>query len=248
MAAAGFSYIELAGRKITALSDSDFARLLIDAEAWGIPCHALNAYCPPEIRMAGPLYDRARAKSYAELCAQRAAKLGVRFVGIGSPHSRILPEEFDKQLAYAQMSEFLTDTAQVFAGYSITINLEALGPCYCNFINTQQEAIRLINNLALPNIRLVLDFYNMERSGEGDAELASILPLTAHIHMSDDDGSPQQRSFLREERRAVHIRRVAQLQAAGYTGGISIETDLPFHMELAKHSLSILQEGLAALS
>jgi len=241
---AGFDYAELAGRSIMALDDTAFSQLLQDKSECGLPCPALNAYCPPEIVIAGPGFSAENTRNYAGKCAERAGQLGVLTVGIGSPFSRILPEDYPKDLAIKQISEFLTITADEFSRHGITVCIESLGECYCNFINSVDESLMLVEKLKLPNLKIVIDFYQMEHSREDTIDIAPFINCVAHAHTSDDDGSPQLRSFLHEDRRSIHEERIRRLAVAGYNGRISLETDVPFDMEKAVHSLSMLREAI----
>jgi hypothetical protein len=94
-----------------------------------------NAYCPPEVRIAGPGYAPGPAREWAKRSAERAEELGVRFVGGGSPFSRDLPAGFSIERAWDQAVEFFSVTGEAFLEAGVQVCVEALGPCYCNFIN-----------------------------------------------------------------------------------------------------------------
>jgi len=238
---AGYDYIELSGRAVTAMDEETFRDTVRTVREGSLRCGGFVAYCPPEVVIAGPGYRAGYAMEYAKRCAQRAAALGARTVGIGSPMSRTLPEGFDRETARRQAEEFFAVTCAEFAGYGITVCVEPLGYCFCNFINTLDEGLALVRAVGARNLGMVLDFYNMEQSGEADADISPYLPKTAAIHMSDDAGGPRKRWFLREDKAAVHSRRVRMLAGMGYDKTVSVEIDLPVTLEAAKQSLAILK-------
>lgn len=239
----GFDYVEFMGKYLVSLQEEEFKALCRRQKELALPVLGINGYCPPQIRMADPGFSPDRIREYARKCAERAARLGVSYVGIGSPGSRNLPVDCQKGNAHSQMEEFLRITAEEFAGYGMTVCLEALADCYCNFINRMEEAAVLVKECALPNLALVLDFYNMEHMGEADRELTDWLPDIVHAHISDDDGSPFRRSYLKPEKADLHQRRIKRLLQAGYRGGISLEIDCPMDRERAALSLEILREA-----
>ena len=237
-----YDYIELAGRSVAAMSDFAFEELKRRIMKGKLPCLGLNAYCPPEVAIIGPKFSRDKAQQYAIQLAQRAHDLGVKIVGIGSPFSRILPSNFSLGEAYDQAASFMRVTSRAFAPYGITVCIEALGPCYCNFINHLDEAERLCRIVEEENLKLVVDFYNMESAGEGDLDLKPYSALIAHAHISDDAGSPLKRSYLKKEKAEIHAARLHKLRETGYGDGcITLEIDVPFEANAAARSLEILK-------
>lgn len=246
MAGAGLDYAELSGRNVCALDPGAFEGLKSLVRDSGLPCRGFNAYCPPEVRIAGPGYSAPAAREYAKRSLERAAELGVRVVGVGSPFSRNLPEGYDRAAAARQAEEFFAVTAEVFSEKGIVVCVEALGPCYSNFINRLGEAQAIVRAIGMNNLKLVVDFYNMEHSGEADIPLVPFLGDIAHAHISDDAGSPQKRWFLKPEKRDLHIARLGRLFALGYRGGVTLEIDLPANARDAGQSVRVLRDAFLA--
>ncbi len=240
----GYDYIELMGKYLVSLSDMEYGKLVQKLDNYQILCQGINAYCPKEIVIAGPGFDIENAYQYAKKCAKRAKEAGAKCIGIGSPNSRNLPEGFPREIALLQLSEFLKVTAEEFGKFNITVCLEALAPCYCNFINTVQEAVNVVKKINWENIRVVLDFYNMEHIGEADEDLADYIPYIAHTHISDDDGAPNRRYFLKEEKAMIHQKRISKLYNLEYKGAISVEVDLPVHKAMAQKSFDIIKKSI----
>jgi sugar phosphate isomerase/epimerase len=244
MQKAGFDYVELSGRNVCAMNQAAFYELQRMIQTEGLPCLGFNAYCPPDVRIAGPGFSQKAAREYAKRCLSRAVELNIHVVGVGSPMSRNLPEGYDRNLAMHQAEEFFAVTAEVFAAQNIYVCVEALGPCYCNFINSLAEAQGIVRAVNRKNLKLVLDFYNMEHSGEAELPLFPFINDIVHAHISDDAGSPQKRWFLRPEKRDLHTARLKRLRDAGYLGAVTLEIDLPVDLDQARQSLKILKDSV----
>ncbi|MBQ6324940.1 MAG: sugar phosphate isomerase/epimerase [Clostridia bacterium] len=243
--ACGFDYVELPGKAVAAMEDDAFRNLRSELDRAGIRCMGVNAYCPAEIVIAGSGFDEKKTADYAQRLIPRLKQLGVGLVGIGSPMSRVLPDGYDRELAWRQAVLFYRITAEEMAEAGLRVCAEALATCYCNFLNRTEEAFRLAEETGMENVGVVLDFYNMEHMKEADGFPADPnLRKVFHAHISDDDGSPRRRDFLRPEKEQIHMNRVRGLVRAGYTGGITLETDLPLDRRKAENSLDILRNAV----
>jgi len=242
--AAGYDYVEFSNRAVCAMAPDEFTSLRRMVSQGALPCLGLNAYCPPEIRIAGPGFSLEKAREWAQRSAERAADLGVRVVGVGSPLSRILPGGFSIEQAWAQAAEFFAATGEVFARTGIRVCAEALGPCYCNFMNRLEEAAKLVHMVGAYNVCLVVDFYNMEHNNQADIPLTAYAPDIAHAHISDDAGDPRKRWFLRPKKRELHTLRLRRLYETGYHGMVSVEIDLRVDPAEAAASLKMLRDSV----
>lgn len=243
--AMGFDFVELRGRDVSALSDSEMDALEQQIDRLSLPCLSLNAYCPPSVVIAGPDFDLKRGRDYAEALARRAARLGVAVIGIGSPLSRHLPDGFDRRLAWEQVLAFTSETAEAFAKYGIKTGFEPLGVCYCNFINHVEEVLRISEALKRDQVGLTLDFYNMEHVQEDAMALDKCAPYIFHVHFSDDlNGDPRKRAFLRADRLAIHRERLQRLMAVHYNGTLSLEVDIP-SCPAAAENLTFLRKTIS---
>lgn len=238
----GYAFTELRGKAVAAMSDEAFDQVCRELDELELPCLGFNAYCPAEVVIAGPGYDRANTRAYAARLAARAGRLGIRQVGIGSPASRTLPEGYDRKKAKAQLREFLMDTAECFDPVGVKVALEPLAPCFCNCVNDYDEGEAIARALQPHKVGLILDFLNMELSGEDERELLTLVPSVLHTHISDYDGTPYRRDKLKPAYYERHRERLRRLKAAGYDGSVSIETDLPYDEERAQQTLLAIRD------
>ena len=235
----GYDYVELPAKVIAAMTDKEFSTF---AGSLQIQALRMNAFCPPDVVIAGTGHDISSIREYTKRLAPRAAALGVKMVGIGSPMSRNIPKGFCNELAQEQIETSLCEISYILENQGIAVCLEALATCYCNTVNTLAEAVGIVRKLQQPNIHVVLDFYNMEHMGEADISLLE-LPF-AHVHISDDDGAPNLRSYLKPEKKEIHQKRLRKLPEKGYDGCITLEVDVPYDPVRAAESLRIMIDSL----
>lgn len=240
----GYDYVEFMGKYLVSLSAGEYLEIQRAAERIRMQVKGINAYCPEAVKMAGPGFDPGAIMEYARQCAQKAGGLGVKFVGIGSPKSRNLPKGYSRTSALDQLKEFLKITAYEFERYNIMVCLEPLAPCYCNFINYIPEAVSVVEGLRLGNLGLVADFYNMEYVKEADLDLKNYRYFIKHAHISDDDGTPYQRSYLKPQKEEIHRNRIRKLYDTGYRGAVSLEIDCRIDTARAARSLEIMKSAL----
>ena len=106
----------------------------------------------------------------------------------------------------------------------------------------QVECANFVRVLQPHKIGLILDFLNMELSGEDERELLTLVPSVLHTHISDCDGTPYRRDELKPAYYERHRTRLRRLKAAGYDGSVSIETDLPYDEERARQTLQAIRD------
>lgn len=243
----GFDYVEFAGKVIALMEEEEFLQVRRALERAQIACRGFNAYCPRDLVIAGLGADSNLARHYAMKLLLRAQALGVHKVGIGSPLSRMLPPGYPADRAHRELVAFFRATGEVFNRAAIEVCVEALGPCYCNCINRLSEAVDIARAVRQANVGVVVDFYNMEHAGEADREFShEEIAWIRHVHISDDDGSPQTRSFLKSDKARLHRARIQRLVETGYAGDITLEIDVPLSRDRARCSLSILGEDVSA--
>lgn len=203
VAEAGFDYIELPGRTLAAISEDVFHHWKQTVHGGALPCLGLNAALPAEIKICGPQFSETKIAEYARLLCRRAAALGVGKIGIGSPASRELPQDFPIETAWQQTAHFLKLFCAEALPWKIWILWEPLNPEETGFGVDSIESAAHIANLqreGISNIGLVADLYHMARKEEDFRILEQISPFVRHVHIA----SPRaDRGFVTEEDAAV---------------------------------------------
>lgn len=215
----GYDFIDLPGAQLASMSELEFSELKHKLTPNRLPCMGFHASIPAEVKIIGQQVNNAIIKDYLEKLIQRAKELDVKFIGIGSPNSRKIPDGYEIEQADEQMLKFL-ETACELAGNDINILLESLNKAETNYINTINEAEQLIDKLHYKNIGLVFDIYHFLMEQENPNLITSALvKKVKYLHIAD----PDKRLFPTKGRISVFENVINNLVACGYRGIISIE-------------------------
>ena len=233
---AGYDFIEIPGGELSSFSDEEFEAVKGKILSGPIPCLAVNAYAKSEPKMVGDGIDSKKTEEYAKLVMKRAAALGVKTVGIGAPGIRRLPEDYDKRLAWEQGKEFLRITCAVAEKYGITVLFESVHKYICDFCTTAGEVYDMVDELKIPNLKMVVDFYHLKPMGTDIYDIGKYMKYTVHLHtsgMGESYSRPQITQADYEELLGIF----KAVKALGYDGTFSNESD----------NSSLAAEGKAAL-
>ncbi len=247
VAEAGYDFIELPGWEIAEYTDEEFKRVKNTVLSGPIECVAVNAYAKDEPKMVGVGFDEKKTREYAELVLSRASELGVKTVGIGSPNIRKLPEDYDREKAWAQGASFLRITAETARKYGITILFESLHKYLCNFCNTVDEVYDMVEELNIPNLKMVLDYYNMKPMGTDIYNLDKYMKYTMHIHTSGL-GENYSRPQITDEDYNELVNIFISLRKLGYDGTFSNESDNSRFKPEGAEALDVIKRAYKAAS
>ncbi len=221
-AEAGFDHVLLAGFEVAGMSDDEFEDLCERALKCGIAVKGYNSYCRADLPIVGDGFDPDRTRAYARLLSERGKKLGITNIGIGAPSARIIPEGYDKDKAYDQYRQFCEITAQEAAPYGINVLIESLNKYQCNCVITLQEAVKIMQEIAMDNVKMVIDFAHMELNGEDFDSAADLLKYSADVHIAHN-GENLSRPYLTEADNDMLAAVAAVLKKAGYDGTVTFE-------------------------
>jgi sugar phosphate isomerase/epimerase len=240
----GYDYIELAGTEVMAASNLTLREFRKKIQDFGVPCIGFNSYCNASLPIVGSGYRRDATAVYAEEICAKAALLGAKALGIGSPLARKLPNEYDLKLADMQAEEFLRTTAAIAKPYGITILFESLSTKMCNYMVHTPEALALVKRLQADseNVSMVLDFYHMSLMNEDITDISMVMPYVKHLHISGFDAGGN-RSFLFEDQQEYYSLAISSAKKHGYDATISVEAITGNFAEDAIRSLRILQKS-----
>lgn len=168
----------------------------------------------------GDAQQRAFLLGYTKAAVRFAQAAGCRNLVFGSPKSRCVQQPSDLEAGIAFFSE-LADYAQA---HQTVIGLEANPTIYgTNYINTTQEAIRLIRQVGKPGLRLNLDLGTMIANDEQADLLKGSVDLISHVHISE----PYLKPIVPHP---LHADVLRVLREEGYQGYVSIEMGLQTEM------------------
>lgn len=221
---AGYDFIEVPGWELAEMTAAEFDEIREIIYNGPIPCLAVNAYAKSEPKMVGDGFCPKKTAEYAELVMLRASALGAKTVGIGAPGIRKLPGTYDKNKAWEQAKQFLIITADIAKKYGVTILFESIHKYMCDFGNTVDEVYEMVEDVNLPNVKMVLDYYNMKPMGTDIYDIGKYIKYTEHLHtsgMGENYSRPQITDKDYEE--LVNI--FKSVKALGYDSTFSNESD-----------------------
>jgi sugar phosphate isomerase/epimerase len=187
------------------------------------------------MRVVGPDTDIPRFRAYLDRAAEVLASAGAKVVVFGSGWARNVPEGFDRVRGEEQMLDALSLSADALRGTGTTLVIEPLNRSESNVINGVEEAARFARQINRPEIRVLADFYHMDKENETLNTLEANAAWLAHVHLADTGrmnpgtGSYDYPTF------AAHLR------AAGYTGMISAECGVADKAAGMRDSLAFLR-------
>ena len=131
----------------------------------------------------------------------------------GCPRNRAIDRPEDAEL----VEQFLWQCGEAAKPFGVVVALEPNPPIYqTNFINTTAEAIKLLQKLGHPALKLNLDFGTVIENGESLGWISQHGELINHVHISEPRLAP-----IRD--REAHRDLLRLLGEIGYKGFVSIE-------------------------
>lgn len=244
VAEAGYDYIEIPGSELAELSEEEYESVREKIEGGPIPCIAVNAYAKTEPKMVGDGFDSDKIRDYAKLIMSRASRLGVKTVGIGAPGIRRLPKDYDKNTALGQAKEFLRITAEIAEKYNITILFEQVHKFICDFGTNIDEVYSIVDELAIPNLKMVVDFYHLKPTGESAACVEKYMKHTVHLHTSGY-GENYSRPQLTDKDYYELVNIFRTVKRLGYDATFSNESDNSRFDTEGKSALEVIKKAYA---
>lgn len=224
---AGYDYIEVGASGFGGL---EVAEDLSGYEYRGI--EATNVFFPREIRLFGP--EATPWEPYTERTIERASKLGVKTMVVGSGGARQIPEGHDVAACEADFVKIAGQMAKMAEPYGIAIAVEPLNAKECNLGNDQGKLARA---LADQGCGYCVDTFHllhwwagltpMEPSPSKRFLNDQIPFLPVHVHLSDFPA----RSWPKKEDVVVKAC-IDRLLELGYDGRMSLECSLAWPEDL----------------
>lgn len=241
--AAGYDRIILPCTQVAGWSEAEFEKALAAISGSSLECRGLNSFCTPELRLCGPGYDAEKVEAYIRHLAPRAKALGVEFIGVGSPKSRSIPEDYDRERAMEQWIGTLEILCGVCREYGITVLLEAVCALEGNFMTTTNDALEVLNRAGISNLEIVFDTYHAFMMDEDEKPLVRAMDHVKLIHMAQDFSG--RRHYLRRENMAEYRVYTDALRNAGFDGEVAVEAFYDDIREQLPETLAIMKELFA---
>jgi sugar phosphate isomerase/epimerase len=246
IAGLGYSGLEIApftlAPLITDVTAEQLSKLRREAEAAGVQIiglHWLLAKTTGFHLTSPDAAVRKKTGDYIGELARAAADLGGDVLVLGSPAQRKIPKGYTYQEAEDFAVQTLEGMLPVLDETGVRVCVEPLTPNETDFMLTAAQAVRVIDRLAHPNVKLLLDVKAMAAEAEPrPALIAANAKHLYHFHANDDNlrgpgfGAVDFKPILK----ALHD--------AEYTGWVSVEVFdySPDPETIARESIRYLKE------
>lgn len=132
---------------------------------------------------------RAKTRDYFLALIQFCSDLGGRVLILGSPKERSTIEPHTLEQTWSHSLETFRECADFAGERDVIVCLEPLLSDMTDFINTPTDATRMIEQVAHPNFRLIVDVYSSSQEGlDIPAQIRQFAPHLEHVHSNDDNG------------------------------------------------------------
>ena len=148
----GFDYAEILVRNFTRMSDEDFAKLLEKHKAVGLPTPVGNNFIPADLKLVGPEIDKDKQMEFVRKAFERAQKLGLKVIVLGSGGARKVPDGFSKDEAWKQLVDFAKRIAPEAKKRGVIVAVEPLQTRETNTINTAAEGLKWVKDGGPPEL------------------------------------------------------------------------------------------------
>jgi len=217
---AGYDYVEFSLTLLEKLSDRQFDVLSDKMKRLQLRCDCCCDMFPKSIRVVGPETYPSIIESYLQRAFYRAARIGAQKIVLGSAFSRSLPEGYDIELGYGQMTKLIeTEILPLCIKYGIPIMIEPIRSAACNFINTLTEGMILVDRVASPYVTLMADTIHMLSESEDPDHIREYFGSLNHVHISEIGRILPEEGFSREVENILKCLRIME-----YDKTISFET------------------------
>jgi sugar phosphate isomerase/epimerase len=150
----------------------------------GVTFRANNCFVPGHLKITGPDVDAHALQVYVATTLARAEQAGVEVIVFGSGGARQIPDGFDRAMAWDQLIAFCGMVAPLAQAHGVTVVVEPLNKAECNVLTTVSECAALVNAVAHPAVRLLVDAYHFMRDGDAYEDIVTYGDLLAHVHIA----------------------------------------------------------------
>lgn len=236
----GFDYLEPAAAAIAAMSTAEFEAARRQVLASRLRCRRFNSLIRT-MQVVGPEANLDAVSTYLDLTFDRCRQLGAQVVVWGSASSRNIPAGRSRDETWQEIIRFLRRAGAIAQPYELVIGIEPLRRQESNIINTGAEALRLVEEVKHPRVKMIIDYYHLRVENESPEILVQAREHIVHLHFANPNGRRWPHSADEDPEYGRFFRLVKQ---NGYKGGLSIEGRGTFEDDGAA-SLSFLRSELS---
>lgn len=250
----GYEAVELASYSfcdsITEVDAAERQQMRAWADAAGLDIAGIHALftpipglrpvhsCPEWLQMNSPDPEvRRNTKEYLKELVRFTGEVGGTNVILGSAAARSIPKEMPFIEGWKNSREMLREAAEYSAQYDVVLSLEPIAANLTNFINTPDDAMKMVREVDHPNLKWMLDCFAAYNQGVDMPEaIRKYGEHLAHVHVNDENKSWPGTG------RIDYPPIVQALKDVGYTGYLSVEV-----FDLRPDPETIAREALKSL-
>ena len=143
-----------------------------------------NRFLPGDLKITGPDVNDSALQAYVTTTMKRAELASVEVIVFGSGKARRIPDGFEASTAHDQLVAFCRMVAPIAHDHGVTVAVEPLNQAECNVLTTVSECAALVNEVAHPAIRLLVDAYHLMRDRDSYESIVTHGDLLAHTHIA----------------------------------------------------------------
>lgn len=188
---------------------------------------------------------RRRTSDYVQDLIHLCGDIGGTRMIFGSPQQRNVLSGVTPEQAFDYAAGVVSECLPLLEKTGVTLCMEPLAPAEGNFLTTAADAVRLIERIGHPHVRLILDCKAMSSESVPIPELVRRhAALLAHFHANDPN--KQGPGFGELDFHPIF----AALQEIDYGGWVSVEVFdyAPGVERLARESIDYMRRTLAELA
>lgn len=182
---AGVDYLETGFGCLAEFSDEKFNECKDMLNSVSLNCSAANGFIPGHMKLVGDNVDYVALKEYIERGFERAQKLGVKTVVLGSGKARSFDEGFSPEKAKEQIVFFLSEYAAPIARkVGAIIVIEPLRFCESSMIYTVADGIEVAELSRMDNVKGLADLYHVYGNEDSIEGIAGYKGKVCHAHIA----------------------------------------------------------------
>jgi D-psicose/D-tagatose/L-ribulose 3-epimerase len=134
---------------------------------------------------------RIRTQEYMEALIHFCADIGGKLLIHGSPHQRTIQHEWDFKESWKRARETFEACLETARKRNVIYCIEPLSRISTNFINTVEEALRLVKEIRHPNFKMIFDCrHALAQENSVTEALIQALDsrMLCHVHINDANG------------------------------------------------------------
>lgn len=188
----GADYQEVNLGKLSELSDEEVDALIAEAKEKGYSYEAANCMIPGEYKITVDNADYTAVDEYLENTFDKANRLGIKVVVMGSSGARNYPEGVTYETAFERLVYFLRNhVVPVCEKHGIVCALENLSYGESNILNTIEESYNVVEAVNSPWVKILVDFYHFGFNKDSFDSIRKAKDHIAHIHVASVVNSRQ---------------------------------------------------------